>query len=143
MYDRDDDLLGIALPTAGSFITSVFSPSTEDKNPERIAKNAELEQRALAGDNAAFSQLQQRAIPGVLPYIVATNDAKARVANVQAARSGLPSTPYVATAATSPAGTPTSTPTATGLFSSPLVLGGLALAAVMMLQGGGKRRRRR
>ena len=145
MYGKTESDLGIAIPAALMSIGGLFSGSTEGKNPERIAINTDLEARALNGDEAAFSQLKQRAIPGVLPYIVATNDAKVRVVNVLAQRSASPTSlpvPFYPTT-TTPAPSGAYPATTAGLFSNPLVLGAAVVGLFLLSQGKKRSRKRR
>lgn len=122
-----------AVSVTDRFTKNLFAPNTEGLNDQRIAMNAALEQKALTGDIAALAQLQLRATPGVLPYIVATNDAKVRVANVKAMRGNLTQSGGGNTLVSSGTGVPiVSSQPASGLTKGVLGAAGLITVAILL-----------
>lgn len=91
MYDSGQDSgLGLIAPVAGAIdaISSIFGGGTQDKNAGRIATNTDLYNRALAGDQAAYTQLKARSCDGCLPYDT-WKDAAAKLAVIDRARAGV------------------------------------------------------
>lgn len=150
MYDTREEGLGIALPAIGGAISTVGGIFKGSKDPERLAANLKAYNAAMAGaltftsGNTTMNPvefLRQKSIPGGWATEKARADAEVKYKAVLAAKK--PASAYPPT--TAKPVLPefpvlTGGPVVAGMSTGPLLIAGLAAAALFALTSDKKRR---
>lgn len=152
-YHTEEETLGIALPAVGGAISTVGGLFSGSKDPGRLATNAKMYNAVLSGTTVsqggqlytptqALEFLRTHAISGAWATEVARKDAETKYKAALAFLAKKPTTPTSVYAQPKPISVVPSVggPVIAGLSTGPLVIAGIAAAALFALTSDKKRR---